>query len=1056
MLDTKENFNFSQNNANVLSKKKVDISTSLSDTCISNVSRNAALTTPRVSFLSYTLPNRSFFIKKLPNSSPILLKKPFSNSHSKRDSTITQPNSISSKISSHNFLNKVVKYRKTKETNDDNLKYENQIFSRNALKIISTDKLLYIHIRNNNSKINSKKTNTFDKNKNILIKKDKNGKSVCSNIKNQLTKQINCKYYTSDESLKHIMHSSSNTSDSSVSVSVSVASASSTVFSASSSLSSYTGFLTPSNSNTDTSIFCLNDSHETAPSCKIDVNSKNKIKKGNLSNKDNCKSSLKKTKFSQNFNFFDKNNQKAIKGKVRPLYNGRIAEHKHYKTPRYMGIPKEEALKIKGTSIFLNSFINNQNTNNLSDMFKLTVLRQFFRFCYDKNFLPISFCLLYNVKAVEAFTHFICKSYNACAKTKLNKLYGLKFILNWMYNRSAFKEQEFYSSNNKKILQSLAFFIQNLCRNMTPQVKSEEKRATTRTFYEERNQYLTLDEFRNLGKKLLKELEKKYNFLKTLNNLNLYKDEIYSYEKTLFVSLFVLIPVQRLQLILNLRNKDIIFNQKSNTVSFHIGVEKNSYRKYSSTDKVGRFVFVPNVLSRFLYVWVLRFQIILLSQDHVFRRNNENLCIFINSYGTPFTSRMASKIIKQTTQKLTTKILGPLVLRKIRITHTLNLIKSMNIPNLDKCLYETQVAQLGGHTVEVMRDYYRLKDPDELIEETKKHTLTSNKHLFGDFVDQDNNFTIEANSLLCNPKEETHNMISSFNIIPKKNLEPNNIKNRGQILELLSPINKNYIIKPSNRIIRRPLPNLKKQININSNFDSDFNIVEKDVQKANSLTTSPIRNVEIKKNIIFCTSNVHCCSVFNRATFENTQVREKINEKELLKVKDSNFWLTSDHMLWACNILKKQFPNVNGLENTLVLEHLQIKSLAVQRKNFYIIFNGSNHWVAAATYCYSNYWYIYDSLNTITSNISMHVKKQLTQISGRERKFRSVNCASQVGSSDCGLYTVAYIVDLLNDKRPELSVYDQDKMRNHFIECVKNQAFIPFPSKKRLTYVIID
>ena len=54
---------------------------------------------------------------------------------------------------------------------------------------------------------------------------------------------------------------------------------------------------------------------------------------------------------------------------------------------------------------------------------------------------------------------------------------------------------------------------------------------------------------------------------------------------------------------------------------------------------------------------------------------------------------------------------------------------------------------------------------------------------------------------------------------------------------------------------------------------------------------------------------------------------------------------------------------------------------------------------------------------------------------------------SQIGSSDCGVFAIAFATDLAFGLNPASHYYEQDKLRPHFIECLKNQQMTLFPSK---------
>ena len=61
-------------------------------------------------------------------------------------------------------------------------------------------------------------------------------------------------------------------------------------------------------------------------------------------------------------------------------------------------------------------------------------------------------------------------------------------------------------------------------------------------------------------------------------------------------------------------------------------------------------------------------------------------------------------------------------------------------------------------------------------------------------------------------------------------------------------------------------------------------------------------------------------------------------------------------------------------------------------------------------------------------------------------KIKSV--AKQSGSTDRGLYAIAYCATLLENKDPCIVVYHQREMRSHLIHCFQNQRVGSFPVVK--------
>ena len=88
------------------------------------------------------------------------------------------------------------------------------------------------------------------------------------------------------------------------------------------------------------------------------------------------------------------------------------------------------------------------------------------------------------------------------------------------------------------------------------------------------------------------------------------------------------------------------------------------------------------------------------------------------------------------------------------------------------------------------------------------------------------------------------------------------------------------------------------------------------------------------------------------------------------------------------------------------------------------------------------------------SIIPMDIKKQIAALlccSSSRITTRFHNTQSQIGSSDCRGFAVAFATDLAFGLNPASHHYEQDELRPHFIECLKSEQMAPFPSKKHPT-----
>ena len=106
----------------------------------------------------------------------------------------------------------------------------------------------------------------------------------------------------------------------------------------------------------------------------------------------------------------------------------------------------------------------------------------------------------------------------------------------------------------------------------------------------------------------------------------------------------------------------------------------------------------------------------------------------------------------------------------------------------------------------------------------------------------------------------------------------------------------------------------------------------------------------------------------------------------------------------ACAVLKKQFPDIGGLQSTL----LQQKNCNFVNAVQIIHLSGRNHRAVISTIgCDTNMVNYYSS---IYNTISMEAGKVIVNLLKPQRSIIAsiINVASQKGSTDCGFYSIAY------------------------------------------------
>ena len=95
--------------------------------------------------------------------------------------------------------------------------------------------------------------------------------------------------------------------------------------------------------------------------------------------------------------------------------------------------------------------------------------------------------------------------------------------------------------------------------------------------------------------------------------------------------------------------------------------------------------------------------------------------------------------------------------------------------------------------------------------------------------------------------------------------------------------------------------------------------------------------------------------------------------------------------------------------------------------------------------------YVMDSLGGVCP-MSHSLQQQIAQVYGGRRSqliVRSRSVQQQVGVKDCGLFAVAFAVEVCQKNDPSSVSYDQSKMRSHFASCLQKGHLDTFPQGQK-------
>jgi len=144
----------------------------------------------------------------------------------------------------------------------------------------------------------------------------------------------------------------------------------------------------------------------------------------------------------------------------------------------------------------------------------------------------------------------------------------------------------------------------------------------------------------------------------------------------------------------------------------------------------------------------------------------------------------------------------------------------------------------------------------------------------------------------------------------------------------------------------------------------------------------------------------------------------------------SSDWLNDNLISAAQHLMKKRYPNICGLQNTI----LQVtRSFEIQgSKGFVQCLNLQNsHWITISTLaCPSDSVRVYGSLNYSPSSLfNKYIIAYLLQTTSKAIKVEHANVQQQKGRNGIGLFAVATAYTLCSGENPVQCSYDQSSMR---------------------------
>ena len=171
------------------------------------------------------------------------------------------------------------------------------------------------------------------------------------------------------------------------------------------------------------------------------------------------------------------------------------------------------------------------------------------------------------------------------------------------------------------------------------------------------------------------------------------------------------------------------------------------------------------------------------------------------------------------------------------------------------------------------------------------------------------------------------------------------------------------------------------------------------------------------------------------ATLSNTRILLRAKDKLMIK---EGCKLSDKHINFAQATLRAQFPQCEGLQNTLLQSRLRWSAAS---KIVQILHIRSDHWVVISNLlCAKNVLSVYD---TVFNDIDIPTMTLLRSMFEEDFTVSLAPVQKQQGDADCGVFSIAVATSLLHGHIP--GPYTQSLLQAHLISCFENNLMLPFP-----------
>ena len=204
--------------------------------------------------------------------------------------------------------------------------------------------------------------------------------------------------------------------------------------------------------------------------------------------------------------------------------------------------------------------------------------------------------------------------------------------------------------------------------------------------------------------------------------------------------------------------------------------------------------------------------------------------------------------------------------------------------------------------------------------------------------------------------------------------------------------------------------------------------------------SSKVENQEVK-----FVKAVQKAAAVSRKRPKNHDMSDEVKQ-QLVK---NDAMLKDDTINLAQSILYKQFE-IRGLEHTGL--NPDVFSVHSSEAFIQILHSPPLHWITVSSSGDNATVEIYDSLTTHDGKLPervIHTIAHMIKVPSPSLRLKWMPVQQQRNHYDCGLFAIAFAVDIAFGDSPCSSSYDASELRKHLLKCLQNKSMLQFPKITR-------